>query len=1317
MVWYGRRHDWHQQIETAAAGVSPIEPDLLVPNQSFPWLQLQMYTDRYLNKMGQLTSLERDARLVALVDRHAAKDVAMAASAHAMSPQIARQILSTHLSVQPGIINGLSTLLRTIIVTNHIKPNAVSEIEARWARILGPFSAPDSADDVIDLQNVVEYFLMGVPADLILYPHVLMFVRRACMQFAQRLKDLKENSRLCQAYTIVAWLSTLTESGRSREQHVLEQLLDGSFHNWRIWADWRPNRNRLRLWEAFGDESRVFLRDLLALEGPDFEGHGKATFREWLCVQVASSPQSTIRRGDLQLLLKTGLANEAQEMLTRLLNALDVACQAGPGDVNLLRYLLVGKLFDTRAFNILDGVQSMNDASISSWVLEICTALDEDGKAPVGGVMRLLPALNTDSGQILREALKPRLVEAVPNCIQEIRGTLQRHLQAGGAWDAIAIKLQILGKHLQESTWLRSQLDPPLQLLIDGWPSLMDIKDLYRLKLDAQSMGYKTSDPLMKKIDGYCWDRLCTPSITDAPIRRLIETLLSMWQQPPESDHRAIALAVMHHLDPYHSLCNQCLEQLPALSSEFTKALRGILEAFTQDTKNACVKLARLLASTPFTDATMSWRPVLHRMMEKQKSQFIDWAFMELNAENWLQWLADIGYVFAGLMRSPQIFRPGFLRPNLYQWAQRLVVYLPTLQHLESTPASEAVMKCIMMGSEEPLSDLIVQCLDLLESYKKEHQHTAMQSIFMMLTSDGHNLREISEALSRLSVVTPDGMETCVRVMELYQQGIAPGVADAILAGWLQTSDLFKEDLVALKAIAVVLGVQLDANGSPSAANLDEAADYLDNEVAVLLAEAQRLEDLRLLCRALDPSGTSKLLAVLHIEAPSALEDALAGLPAALVNVVEKVGEHEVEVNLPLAHLTSVQRIAFGIGSAQSLLVRLIVGDDGLPPGFCLHLDNETHDDVENMPGSFRSGNTNFLHHHSPCILFSGDTEPEWPFCHGRTNRMTYQIARILFRHLQCGLEPLEKIHDLLTNSIKNLAQDCMVCGASVEARLVRSTVCQSPACQTILNRAHLDIRLSDIRQDPTTVDLLLTTLYAVATSGQSTNLVLPGCPTKITNEGLQLLDLLPPIAQLQNVDDLSWALEGTASERLLAWVSSSYNGFLVAASPQLRIPSMPGVHQFVLVNAAPVLENAFRSRMGTQPTHALFHGTSLDRLHAILGQGLRVCSGTGLQRHGASLGNGIYLAEEPATSWGYSAVSKSWRHSAFHNVRVVLGCEVVDPTQFLSRVPGTYVITDPSMIMVRYIFLVSATATAPLARHVTPAMQSAFASLRSGLV
>ena len=159
----------------------------------------------------------------------------------------------------------------------------------------------------------------------------------------------------------------------------------------------------------------------------------------------------------------------------------------------------------------------------------------------------------------------------------------------------------------------------------------------------------------------------------------------------------------------------------------------------------------------------------------------------------------------------------------------------------------------------------------------------------------------------------------------------------------------------------------------------------------------------------------------------------------------------------------------------------------------------------------------------------------------------------------------------------------------------------------------------------------------------------------------------------------------------------------------------------------------AFAAHMTTlySPGGVLFHGTSLDRLHAILCQGLRVLSNTSLGLNGATQGSGVYTADEPTTSLGYArsgtnrwglagsklrgSAGSGWNHSSFSNHRVMLGCE------FAGQKPGTngiHVITDPTRLMVRYVFMLDRNTTiVPQAKDVTPAMQSVFASLRSGAV
>lgn len=144
--------------------------------------------------------------------------------------------------------------------------------------------------------------------------------------------------------------------------------------------------------------------------------------------------------------------------------------------------------------------------------------------------------------------------------------------------------------------------------------------------------------------------------------------------------------------------------------------------------------------------------------------------------------------------------------------------------------------------------------------------------------------------------------------------------------------------------------------------------------------------------------------------------------------------------------------------------------------------------------------------------------------------------------------------------------------------------------------------------------------------------------------------------------------------------------------------------------------ENAFSRHLGTQTSTVLFHGTSPDRMLNILHTGLMNMSGTALQKHGASHGNGVYVAEGPATSLGYcTAIAATgtigWRHSKFANCRFLLGVEHAGPST--AKHGDIHVIPDHSKLALRYIFVMPATTLAPIANHVVPAMSSVFAGLR----
>jgi hypothetical protein len=70
------------------------------------------------------------------------------------------------------------------------------------------------------------------------------------------------------------------------------------------------------------------------------------------------------------------------------------------------------------------------------------------------------------------------------------------------------------------------------------------------------------------------------------------------------------------------------------------------------------------------------------------------------------------------------------------------------------------------------------------------------------------------------------------------------------------------------------------------------------------------------------------------IEDNHPFDEILESLPPDLIDVVERIGVNEVELQIPLGTITPLRQKAMGFKiGAQSLLVRLLYGDEGLPPG------------------------------------------------------------------------------------------------------------------------------------------------------------------------------------------------------------------------------------------------------------------------------------------------------------------------------------------------------------------------------------------------
>jgi hypothetical protein len=102
------------------------------------------------------------------------------------------------------------------------------------------------------------------------------------------------------------------------------------------------------------------------------------------------------------------------------------------------------------------------------------------------------------------------------------------------------------------------------------------------------------------------------------------------------------------------------------------------------------------------------------------------------------------------------------------------------------------------------------------------------------------------------------------------------------------------------------------------------------------------------------------------------------------------------------------------------------------------------------------------------------------------------------------------------------------------------------------------------------------------------------------------------------------------------------------------------------------------------------YHGTASENLHSILCNGLRVFSGTRHEANGSIFGDGVYFAEDPGVSFGFTRATRTWPGTSLFipdkGYRVMLvgrvrkECEDSKNAGSTNGVPAKYlVVKDPA--------------------------------------
>mmetsp|Transcript_33385 Transcript_33385/g.87559 ORF Transcript_33385/g.87559 Transcript_33385/m.87559 type:complete len:699 (+) Transcript_33385:304-2400(+) len=131
----------------------------------------------------------------------------------------------------------------------------------------------------------------------------------------------------------------------------------------------------------------------------------------------------------------------------------------------------------------------------------------------------------------------------------------------------------------------------------------------------------------------------------------------------------------------------------------------------------------------------------------------------------------------------------------------------------------------------------------------------------------------------------------------------------------------------------------------------------------------------------------------------------------------------------------------------------------------------------------------------------------------------------------------------------------------------------------------------------------------------------------------------------------------------LESWILSSNRSMVVHIPPDFQFSGLETSQQFLLLSNPPELEQKFQEHKKEFGSQFFFHGSPTENWHSIMRSGFFVASGEkrSMRLHGAAHGDGVYVAQQLATSFGYcSLMAKGGAVPEPFRLLCVAICEVV---------------------------------------------------------
>ncbi|KAF2855037.1 hypothetical protein T440DRAFT_464347 [Plenodomus tracheiphilus IPT5] len=1030
-------------------------------------------------------------------------------------------------------------------------------------------------------------------------------------------------------------------------------------------------------------------------------------------------------------------------------------------------------------FEAASGIHNTSGDDIYTSVGLLYTNQESLDGEHVASLQQVIRTLASPTATKLRGAMiHPWLIRGFEKCIKSCQAAIKAHIDDRLDWMSLALELHTFCIEVKESVHIFPLLGPDTKAQLQSWISTehMDIiKDIFvtlqKLStINARTVkatsaiktpestaqplprrAQKTQHPLERVIEEFYTNRCLQHGDVARETQDVIDDLLRIWKGTTgpvvDNDRRSLAILVSELAQDNSALRNECLKEIATENRllrppAFIQDILAIMQQYQNEPDPATVALTKLLVERQAW--TRCWKNLLLIWLVRSNKSSPPWSFFgsrllehtlqTMRAAEWLDFMRKLEALFNGYLEPTGTY-PIELQSGLLAWKSQVSKYTTTLTKLEHQLSDDGLhesVQYILFHGEEVSHDPFVSILECIDKSQGEPGECIMHLAAGKLSAKSRNEDQVKDCVLIVKGATIDEEELYAKIwstccgdsgiperadssvqtepdqttatLPLTRKNDLPlAVREVIVAGYLQDDTLRQTVKTAIESIAILFDLNIYKADIP-AEKLNEARSFWAGIEVEIRQEAERLRGVIKQLKQVDPQGTILFLEEHGIPEQSPLDAELEQLPLNILEAIDKIGDNEVEISFPLSGLSQLQRNRMGVPKeATTVILRLSTDYTG------------------NTPQKY---SVEFRCHVSP--------EEKAP----ARKVFLWQLSRMFYLRIHKGRIPIEEIHQSVTKRIQNMGHVCVSCGRAQNAsqiNLIRPAPCDLTACQEAWEALPIDVRLPEIKSDPFVVDLLINAFYEAARTNKLE--LLPGWERLIADDAwtttqlpalttniMRIANALPTLTVMGHAVRLSAILSSydPLADRAITWSCTHFPGILATATGLCKIPNLPpGTHQFILVSSNPSQETKFAARIpktSPQKTTVVFHGTSMDRLAAILDQGLKICSGTALQRIGAAHGKGIYLADEPSTSFSYSPAYLGWHNSGLANMRVLLGCEVAGVGMPLPS-SGVHVVTDEASVMVRYVFLFPNNASVPEARHIVPAMESGIRAVKSGNV